>query len=240
MVLSGFFAAAINAVAGGGPVLTLAALVAAGIDPRIANLTSTVALCPGQLVAGWEARDGLASLRSRGYAPATAIAIALLGGMAGAGLLLVTASDHFREIIPWLILIATALYGFSGRAAHLSTRRRLAPSTLQVAMGGSAIYGGYFGGGNSFIVLALLSVAGLEASQGARAKNVLVACFNLGAVTVFASSGAVDWRAAAAVGAGGIAGSWVGMRVLNRIDPRLVRPIVITCGVALAAWFLVS
>lgn len=239
LLLAGFVAGAINAVAGGGPVLTLAAMTAFGIDPRIANLTSTVALSPGQLVAGWAARRDLAKLRAVGHAPPIVLIVALSGGAIGAALLLGTEASTFRRAVPWLVLLATVLYMWSSRGGTRPSARGLHPAAFLAASFISGIYGGYFGGGNSFVILALLAVAGLGGTIGGNIKNVLVAAINFGAVVVLAFSGSVDWSHAAALGAGGIAGSLAGVRLLARLDARVLRYLVIASGLGLAAWFFV-
>lgn len=240
LVLAGFGAGAINAIAGGGPLLTLAALTAAGIDPRIANLTSTVALSPGQLIAGWQSRSGLALLDQAGHSRLLALLASCLFGGLGAALLVATDSAQFSAIVPWLVLLATGLYAWSERGRATGSRHGIGRAAFAAILVLSAIYGGYFGGGNSFVVLALLALAGLPGPAGAEAKNALIASINLGAVAVFVASGAVDWHAAIAVGAGGIAGSIAGVRLLRRIRPALLRPVIIACGLGLAGWFFAS
>ncbi len=237
---AGLIAGAVNAVAGGGPVLTLAALTALGFDPRIANLTSTVGLSPGQIFAGWSARSRLPALRARGHNLRSAFAISLAGGAVGAGLLLATDGQQFRAIVPWLVLLATGLYAWSGRLGLALEGEKTIPRPLFLAaLGMSAIYGGYFGGGNSFVVLALLATAGLADKAGGSVKNALIAAINLGAVALFALSGEVDWPTALAVATGGLVGSAIGVRLLGRINPAVFRRLVILCGLVLTVWFFV-
>lgn len=239
--LAGFLAGVVNALAGGGPIMTLAAMTALGIDPRIANLTSTLALSPGQLLGGWMSRHRLAGLRGVGHSIGLTVAICAAGGLIGALLLLWTDPAGFRAVVPWLILFATAVYAWSGRggSAQLAPRR-LPGIAFVLVLGCLGIYGGYFGGGNSFLVLALLAATGLSDRDGAAVKNVLVAVINLGAVVVFAFSGLVDWGHAVALGLGGLLGSWLGVRLLDRIDPRWVRIVVILCGLGLSGWFFAT
>ena len=158
-----------------------------------------------------------------------------------ARLLLWTDPAGFRAVVPWLILFATAVYAWSGRggSAQLAPRR-LPGIAFVLVLGCLGIYGGYFGGGNSFLVLALLAATGLSDRDGAAVKNVLVAVINLGAVVVFAFSGLVDWGHAVALGLGGLLGSWLGVRLLDRIDPRWVRIVVILCGLGLSGWFFAT
>jgi len=233
---AGALAASINALAGGGPILTLGMLSLGGFDPRIANLTSTVALCPGQLLAGNEARSELHA--SRLGRPKALLALAIGGGALGALLLLSTSGAVFKAIVPWLVLSATAIYAWSGwrgtaadpRAPEHPNRRRI------MLFPPLAIYGGYFGGGNSFLVLALLGLAGHGAREAGAIKNALVAAINLGAVAVFIFSGLVEWRIALALGAGGIVGSFAGVRMLARLPVAALRLIVILFGLGFSVW----
>lgn len=240
LVIAGFVAGAANAIAGGGPLLTLAALTAAGFDPRIANLTSTVALCPGQLAAGWQSRRGLKALAVSGQVHILALLLALVFGAVGAGLLIATDAAKFAAIVPWFILLATGLYAWSGRGRDALRKQHIGRAPFLAVLGFSATYGGYFGGGNSFVVLALLALAGVPGHAGAEAKNALIAAINLGAVAIFAVSGEVDWGAALAVGLGGVIGSLIGVRLLKIIRPALLRPLIITVGLGLAGWFFVT
>ena len=233
-------AASINALAGGGPVLTLGVLSLTGIDPRIANLTSTVALCPGQLVAGYDARNAL-NATSLGK-PAVLIVLAMAGGAAGALLLLLTSGVAFKVIVPWLVLVATAIYAWSSfrpaASSPLAKSRSDGPWSLLFAP--LAIYGGYFGGGNSFLVLALLGLSGHRAHEAGGIKNALVAAINFGAVIVFIGSGLVEWRVALALGAGGIVGSFAGVKLLGRLPVSAIRGIVILFGLGFSAWMLLG
>lgn len=232
---AGVLAAAINALAGGGPVLTLGILSLTGIDPRIANLTSTVALSPGQLVAGYGAR---ASLReTRLGSPALLLGLSLVGGAGGALLLLLTTGAGFKAIVPWLVLIATVIYAWSGLRTLPAAQRDGAKSNVFPALFAPlSVYGGYFGGGNSFLVLALLGLSGHAPREAGAIKNALIAAINLGAVTVLVFSGLVQWRIAAALGAGGVVGSIIGVRLLGRIPVAAIRALVIAFGLGFSLW----
>lgn len=237
---AGLLAGAINAVAGGGPILTLGILSISGIDPRIANITSTVALCPGQLAAGYSARAALGATKLG--KPAVLLGLALAGGGLGAVLLLLTSSAAFKAIVPWLVLVATAIYAWSGtRGAAAEPRQGGLRQGLRTAsLVPLAVYGGYFGGGNSFLVLALLGLAGHGARDAGTVKNALIAAINLGAVAVLAFSGLVDWRIAVALGAGGVVGSMAGVRLFAKLPVAAVRLIVILFGLGFSAWMLVK
>lgn len=238
LALAGFIAGGLNAVAGGGPIITLGAMVALGFDPKIANLTSTVALCPGQLAAGGMARTLAKTLPER--AGPGIVALCLIGGAAGALLLLLTPSSGFREAVPWLVLFATAIYAWKAWAPALAEPGGLHGKVYAALLALMAVYGGYFGGGNSFLVLALLAASGVAAKPAGEMKNYLIAAINLGAVAVFVWSGAVAWNAALPLAAGSLAGSWSGAKVYGRLNVAAIRTVVIASGLALAGWFFMT
>lgn len=232
---TGGAAGVVNAVAGGGPILTLGMLSFTGLDSRIANLTSTVALSPGQIAAGWNVRHRLHDIQLG--QPSLLIWAAIFGGALGAGLLLATASPVFDGLVPWLVLLATGIYAASGFSAAHKGISTLANRHLFAGLFAPlALYGGYFGGGNSFLVLALLGFSGNEPRLSGEIKNVLIAAINLGAVVIFASFGPVDWPVAVSLGTGGIFGSLTGARLLGVLPVRIIRGTVIAGGLILAAW----
>ena len=240
ILVAGAVAASINALAGGGPILTLGMLSLGGVDPRIANLTSTVALCPGQLLAGNVAQSDLRA--NRLGRPFVLLVLAVGGGASGALLLLLTSGSAFKAIVPWLVLAATGIYAWSGLRGAGGEAAQAGGKTNQWALlfVPSAIYGGYFGGGNSFLVLALLGLSGHGAREAGAIKNALVAAINLGAVAVFAFSGLVEWRVALALGAGGVIGSLAGVRLLARLPLTAIRLVVILFGLSFSIWMFVS
>lgn len=242
--LAGIAAGLINTLAGGGPILTLMALTLVGIDPRIANLTSTAALLPGQLLTG-QLLTGQ-SLTGRSPMGGTErvrlrwpiLAIAVIGGGIGAGLLITTPSARFARIVPWLVLFATLAYLLAPRAA--ASGDALAgppalPARALLPLAPLSIYGGYFGGGNSFLVLALLGWLGLDGKHANAVKNALIAAINGAAAAVFIVAGSVAWAAALPLALGNVAGSLIALRLLGRVSARLLRALVITSGFALAA-----
>ena len=236
LMLTGMIAGTINAVAGGGPILTLGGLTLLGIDPRTASLTSTIALSPGQIVAGAMASRRLAH---SGAAPGRllpALVCAVIGGAAGGALLLATSADGFRALVPWLVLFATLVYAWSGRRRLALAQRRIPRAAFLMILTLLAVYGGYYGGGNSFLVLALLALAGVPDKPGAHTKNVYVAAINAGAVGVFAFSALLQWQLVVPLALGGMLGSAAGIHVVDWIRPQLLRPVIIAAGLALAGW----
>jgi uncharacterized membrane protein YfcA len=226
------WAGAQNQLAGGGSFLTLPALMLTGMDARAANITSTVALFPGQLTGGWVARKlatGTPSLSLRAL-----VIISLVGGAAGAVLLLVTPSSFFARLVPWLVLFATTAFawGSFGRKPK-EGEGRLGPLVAGALQFLIAIYGGYFGGGIGFLMLAALTLSGLAMRAAGATKNLLAGAMNLTAVGIFLFSGQVHWLPAAVACAGAMLGSLAGAHMLHRVNEKALRVGVVLIGVAL-------
>jgi uncharacterized membrane protein YfcA len=226
------WAGAQNQLAGGGSFITLPALILTGMDARAANITSTVALFPGQLTGGWMARrlvSGAGRLSFRAL-----VVISLIGGAAGSVLLLLTPTSFFDQLVPWLVLFATAAFawGSFGRRPTAGSAP-VAPWAAGLIQFGIAIYGGYFGGGIGFLMMAALSLAGVAVHSAGATKNVLAGMMNASAVLVFVLSGEVRWLAAAVAGIGAMLGSVIGARMMLRVNERTLRAVVIVIGVIL-------
>jgi uncharacterized protein len=221
-----------NALAGGGSFVTLPALILSGMDARMANIASTLALFPGQMTTGWVGRSfvsGLAGLSLRALA-----IISLAGGATGGVLLLSTPSGFFAKLVPWLVLFATALfaYGSFARGPKLEAQH-LKPAAAGLIQFFIAVYGGYFGGGIGFLMLAALTAAGLTVRNAGATKNVLAAVMNAAAVAIFLFTPGLPWLRIAIVCAGAMAGGYIGALLLQRIDERLVRAFVVALGLVL-------
>lgn len=239
MFATGIWAGVQNALAGGGSFVTLPVLLLSGMDPRAANVTSTVALFPGQLssgLAGWSVASGAEQLSLR-----TLVLISLAGGLLGGLLLLATPADFFARLLPWLVLFATAVFawGSFGRSFGGARSVQVKPATAMLAQALIAIYGGYFGGGIGFLMLAALTMAGLPTRESGAIKNVLAAMMNASAVALFVFSPSVRWLEAAALGTGAVAGGLAGVWILNRLDEGLLRMFIVLLGIALTVGLFV-
>jgi uncharacterized protein len=221
-----------NALAGGGSFVTLPALMLSGLDARTANIASTLALFPGQMTTGWVGKkfvSGLAGLSFR-----VLVLISLAGGAVGAALLLLTPSSFFAQLVPWLVLFATALFAYGSFAPRKADQpSKLHPKLASVVQFFIAVYGGYFGGGIGFLMLAALTAAGLAVRIAGATKNVLAAVMNAAAVAVFVFTPGIPWIRVAAVCAGAMVGGYAGALVLQRVDERLVRGFVVLLGIVL-------
>ncbi len=248
LFLAALWAGAQNALAGGGSFVTFAVLVLTGVDARAANITSTIALFPGQLATGWAVRRDVA-----GAGPLTfraLVALSLAGGAIGAVLLLETPADFFARLVPWLVLFATAVFawGSFGRPAPASALEAAPPAAPRppgrwpagAAQFAISVYGGYFGGGIGFLMLAALTVAGQGMRQAGATKNVLAGMMNASAMLIFVFSPSVRWGAAAVLAVGSIVGGQLGAWLLLRANERILRVGVVLIGLALTIGLFVQ
>jgi uncharacterized protein len=231
--LAGVWAGLQNAVAGGGSFITLPALIFTGLDARIANITSTIALSVGQMTTGWGGRKAVQGVP--GLPVWAMLAIAISGGLVGAKLILITPSALFAAMVPWLILAATALFAWGSFGPKpAEPRAPIAPLLSGAGLFFSSIYGGYFGGGNGIILVTVLSAAGLAIRAASATKNVMAAIINVAAMLLFIFSPDVAWMKAIVLGAGAIIGGALGNVVLARINERLLRVTIVLIGIILS------
>jgi uncharacterized protein len=235
-------AGAVNAVAGGGSLLTFPLLVWLGREPILANATNTVSLSPGSIAALHGFRHELRGMRDwivRGTLPS------LAGGIVGAWLLLRTPSPVFAWLVPYLILFATVLFALSTPLDALARRR--APARKAARANTSvlvyqflvSVYGGYFGAGIGIMMLAGLALSGLTAIHRAIAvRNYYAILINGVAALYFIWLGAVAWQDAAVLTVGQIAGGLVGARVARGLPAGTVRGFVVAVGMTMAAALL--
>lgn len=247
--LAGFAAGAVNAIAGGGTLLSFPALLAAGLPAVAANVTSTIALCPGYLGATLAQRADLAGQRIRVL---SLLPAAIAGGLIGAALLLHTSAARFTALIPWLLLLACALL-----AAQESLRTVLALRTarnlggilrdparslargLPLGIAVAAVYGGYFGAGMSVLLLAVLGLGCTDTLPRLNAlKQLLALGANVAAAAWLASTADLDWKLVAVLAAGALAGGAAGGRFARRLSAWWLRRIVVGLGLALALYYL--
>jgi uncharacterized membrane protein YfcA len=229
LAASGFGAGVMNALAGGGTILTFPSLLLLGMDARVANGTSTMGLVPGAATSLWVHRREVAEHREW-VRPFPLLVPSVVGGAAGAALLVWTEEKLFAGLAPWLVLFATVMFllqavlGRRGNGADAGPPRpaRLVVASLwQFAV---AVYGGYFGAAIGILMLAVLGFLGLRDMHAMNGlKNFLGMCINGVACVGFAVAGLVDWPSAlvlmAASGAGGFAGARFS-RVIGRDKAR--------------------
>ena len=236
---AGLYAGVQNVLAGGGSFITFPALLLAGLNPLAANMTSTIALFPSQITSALAGRKLVAGVGGLSFR--SLFLVSLAGGVLGALLLLSTPVSIFTSLVPWLVLFATATFawGSFGRKPHVDGRTHLSNGALLAIQGLIAIYGGYFGGGIGFLMLAALTIAGQQVRTATATKNALAMTMNASAVVIFAISPLINWAAALALGIGGIAGGLVGSWLMHRLPAALLRGFVILVGCALTVWLFV-
>jgi len=253
LAAAGGAAGFVNAVAGGGTLISFPALTAIGVPIVSANVTSTIALTPGYVGGAYAQRDSVRRQwnRLRILAPAGA-----LGGLLGGVLLLTTSDDLLRLLIPYLILLSCALLAGQDKVSDLVEARRArrqaseqgareradhglsAAAVITVFL--ASIYGGYFGAGLGIVFLAVLGVFLPDDLTDVNAlKQALAVVVNLTAAAFFVFSGRVWWGAALVMAIGAVLGGNLGGRVAGRLDPLVFRWIVVAIGVGIAIVYLV-
>ncbi len=242
-------AGAMNALAGGGTLLTFPALLAAGVSPVAANATNAVALVPGSLSAGWGFRRELGGESNRVL---TALIISsLAGGLVGAWLVVVAGDALFRALVPWLILGATALFIVQEplrrwrehRSAGVESRglNEVNLWGLGAAQFVVAVYGGFFGAGMGILMLAELGLLGLtNIHQMNGLKNFAAVCINGIAALYFAVGEHVRWPLAALMAIGAVLGGYTGAWFAQRIGEAMVRWVIIVIGLGIGVYMLVK
>lgn len=236
LLAAGLGAGALNAMAGGGSFLTFPALVFTGMPPIAANATSAVAVSPGYLGGAFGFAGELRALpRQRLWLEG---AVCALGGLAGAGLLLVTPARVFSALVPWLLLFATALFALAPWLTRRSANGAPHPAARLAGLAAVAVYGGYFNGGLGILLMALYAVTGEASLNTANAlKNLNSLVLSLLSVVAFAWAGIVVWPQALAMAAAATLGGYLGARIAQRLPVRVLRGGVIATGLAMAALF---
>ena len=241
LILVSALAGAINAVAGGGTLLTFPTLIFCGTAERIANATSTLALVVGTAGSIFGFRRQMASVKPWLY---RFLPVSLVGGLLGSVLLTRTSDAAFARLVPFLILFATVLFLVQGAMRRVAGNRKAVDPAhlgagLWMAMGFQflvAIYGGYFGAGIGILMLASLGFLGLENIHEMNAlKNVLGSLINLVAALWFVISGLVDWQKAFVMTLGALAGYWLGAHFSQRIPQQRVRHLITAIGFTMSA-----
>jgi uncharacterized membrane protein YfcA len=232
-------AGAINALAGGGTLITFPTLLALGVPPIVANVTNTAALCPGFIGGILAQLKDLSGQRKRFW---IFLGTSAIGGTIGSILLLSTGEKAFMSMVPYLILIASCLIAVQGllrtwllrRSAKMEGRSK-SEMWAVVLVGLAAIYGGYFGVAMSVVVLSLL---GLIISDTLTRLNAIKQSVAFGAngaaAIIFIFSGRVVWPIALVMAAGALIGGTLGGRLAGRIKPDTLRWTVVSIGIVLA------
>jgi len=236
---------AVNALAGGGTLLTFPVLTAVGLPALSANITNTVALCPGHVGATLAQRE---ALRDQRKLLTVLIPAGIVGGLVGGVLLLNTGERTFRDVVPVLLLLSSLLLASQDRVRSflLERERRRGRSgghahLAPLVVGTAAIYGGYFGAGLGVVLLAALGVVLDEPLARLNALKQLVALVvNVAAAVFFLFSDQVHWVAAAAMAVGALLGGAIGGHLVTRVNAAALRWVMVVVGVALSVVYWVS
>jgi uncharacterized membrane protein YfcA len=241
--LAAVAAGAVNALAGGGTLITFPTLTALGLPAVAANVTNTIAMAPGHLGATLAQKRDLSGQRAR---VRRLVPAAILGGLVGGLLLLFTSERLFRQLVPFLILLASALLAVQEPVRAWLLRRlgthSPAPHEAWAVLPvfAASIYGGYFGAGLSVIVLAALGLLVDDSLTRLNAtKQAVGFAANGAAAVLFLCSGQVHWAAGLVMAVGAVAGGALGGRLAGRIRPATLRRVVVTVGVLVGLTYLI-
>jgi uncharacterized membrane protein YfcA len=257
-------AGAVNALAGGGTLLSFPALVAIGVPSLPANVTNTVSLCPGYFSGTYAQRTDLAPQMPK----VARLAVAgVAGGLIGSALLEVTPEHAFRSAVPWLILLSCALLlsqdrvrgwvkarseskagtgtppgpdGRDGPGGAVLGSDRPGP-VMFLAVFAAAVYGGFFGAGLGIMLLAILGLFSDDRLVRVNAvKQALAFVINICAAALFAATGHVRWELVPVMAVAALIGGNVGGRLSRVVNPTILRRVVVLFGIAVAVQFWVS
>ena len=237
LVLAAFVAGVVNAIAGGGAFITFPALVFAGVPPVAANASSTVALFPGQATSALAYRRDILGISEFGLP--SFIGLSLAGGLVGAILLLYTPNAVFADLVPWLMLFATVVFAVGNFAPKgVAARMRISGPAVLVVQFIISIYGGYFGGGIGFLMLAALTLFGMTNIHAMNGLKILLATLmNGAAVAAFIVAGDVYWPQTIPMALASVLGGWVGVHGALRINQKFLKLIVVGIASAMTVWF---
>ncbi|MBM0104403.1 sulfite exporter TauE/SafE family protein [Steroidobacter sp. S1-65] len=238
-------AGAINALAGGGTLISFPVLVALGVPPVAANITNAVALCPGYFGA---TIAQLPNLKGQRRQLLLLVPVAVLGGLAGGMILVHTGERTFTALVPWMILAAALLLAIQEPVKKFVVKRlsnpehkhhTMALSALPIAA--AAIYGGFFSAGMSVLLLAVLGLTLDDSLTRLNAlKQVLAFSVNIAAAVFFLFSDQVVWIAAAVMAVGALIGGALGGKLAGKLPPAVLRWVVVVAGVAIAIAYWVK
>jgi len=245
LILAAVSAGFVNALAGGGTLITFPVLVALGIPPVAANVTNTVALCPGYFAGTYAQKNDFLMMKKILW---LIIPVAFLGGVAGGVLLIYTPEKSFRVLIPYLIFAASTILALQKPLKKwLTVRNKKASSPktnsliLLVLVFFAAVYGGYFGAGLGVILMAVLGLVIHETITRINAlKQATSFCINIIAAIYFCFSGMVVWPVVAVMIAGSLAGGMIGGKMAGKINPEILRWVVIVAGFSIGIYYIIK
>lgn len=237
LLVTGLVVGVMNAVAGGGMLIGFPVLVALGVPPLVANASGYVIAAPGTVASIIGYRQYLKKVPG---AYAWLLVPLLLGSTLGALMLRNTSPEDFAQMVPALVGFGVALFAFQP-LMHFHLYRHLkgrAKTALPLVLLGLAMlplgyYGGYFGVGYGFILLAFLGFTNLHDAHIMNAmKNVSALCLSLLAMVLLTGSGLINWRIGLVMGTGTALGGYLGARYAQRVSSHWLRIAIVVIGVA--------
>jgi len=242
LVVAGFLAGAVNAVAGGGSLISFPALLAVGYPSITANVTNQVAVLPGYVGGSVAYRE---ELQGQGSRTAALAATSAAGAVLGAVLLVVSPAEVFDRLVPFLILFSCLLL-----AAQPAISRRVRPAggggetrsvRLHVMQFAGSVYGGYFGAGLGIMLLAVLALGLADSLQRLNAlKGLLSLIVGLASVAFFAVFASIAWSAALIMAVTSYGGGQVGVALARRLSAGVLRGLIVVFGIGVALWLFLA
>jgi hypothetical protein len=242
LLAAGLAAGAVNALAGGGSLVTFPTLLATGLPPVAANVTNSISVVPGYLASIYGSRTELVGQRHRVY---ELIPTAVVGTTVGCAILLLAPARSFELVVPFLVLGASAMLAFQGRLRRVMGhphemsrgRRRI---YLHMLTGLGAVYGGYFGAALGVMLVAGLALALDEVMARVSAlKNLLAATIGLVTAVVFALFGPVHWVSVLVLIPATAVGGYLGARLARRLPSEVLRWVIVGYGAIIGVLLLV-
>lgn len=232
-------AGAVNALAGGGTLISFPVLIALGVSPLAANITNAIALCPGYFGATLAQLRNLEGQRRRAL---VLVPVSALGGLIGALILVHTGERTFTKLVPWMLLVASLLLALQDPVRAMVLQRAGADPDGQrtrlltiVTVFLASIYGGFFSAGMSVLIVAVLGLTSADSFTRLNAlKQVLAFTVNVAAVLFFLWSDYVVWSATIVMAIGALAGGALGGRLASKLQPNVLRWIVVAVGITIA------
>lgn len=235
----------VNAIAGGGTLITFPVLTFIGIPAVVANITNTIALCPGYL-GGFLAQ--IKQIKGREKELWLLVPASILGGVIGGWLLLVSGESAFRTVVPYLILLAAVLLSvqdplrkWMNKRAEQKASRTDHRIIMFLAIAFAAVYGGYFGAGVSVIVLAILGlVIDRSLTELNTLKQIISFTINVSAAVFFLFSGKIEWFLALIMAIGAIGGGILGGKLAGKLKPQVLRWTVVGISLVVAVIYFIK
>ena len=243
--LAAVAAGAVNAIAGGGTLISFPVLIALGVPPLAANITNAIALCPGYFGATLAQRRNLEGQRRRAT---ILIPASLVGGLLGAIILVYSGERLFTALVPWMLITASMLLAVQDAVRNQVLKRsqspdhseRTSPATV-IAVFAASVYGGFFSAGMSVLILAVVGMTIFDSFTRLNAlKQILAFTVNVAAVLFFLGSNYVIWSATAVMAIAALIGGALGGKLAARMNPTVLRWVVVAIGAAMAIFYWVK